>query len=586
MWPLLSRWFRLPRRHVYRDDQGALHAIDAQVGVDQGCPASSTLACLGATVLHEALSEHCFVAGLQDDTYLLMEQADIKKSLEAIGPALAKVGCQLDFRKSGVWSPGACDVGSSGLKRLASVPQVLKQPLAAHRGSGETSVAVFGDASVNAIVDSRNHLLDRVQSLRAAGLSRQHSTCLVRAALGGDSVYVQQCQPLRPDQQQTLDKASVDHLITILDIDVPENEELGCSAERWFLPWREGGFGFQAVRFSALANYVASYLRDIPGIAGRMQLTTGSALLERAHSIRNALQAAVNELAHLGASVPTDLRQALEESGNIKKLASVWRSQVVTRIVRTIESGATNDQITAMHESGGPGAGAWLNFPLKAAHHMSDQEFGTSVRLRMTLDVLRKEPHANLQCKHRSVRNGNVRVCAGLLDPKGKHALLCNIGGWVVRRHNRGRDVLAAVISERMQSSVHVEQHTPELVADDRHPDIDFYDAEQRHKYIDIEICTPHARALPGSAALHKPGALIETAEGVKRRKYAHLALIPAVMSHLGRFGTGCQTLFRMINRDADEAKRSLLIDECYQTLGCEIQKANVALLEAAGPLL
>ena len=99
-------------------------------------------------------------------------------------------------------------------------------------------------------------------------------------------------------------------------------------------------------------------------------------------------------------------------------------------------------------------------------------------------------------------------------------------------------------------------------------------------------MCTPHARALPGVGALHKKGALIEIAEGVKRRKYAHLTLVPFLCSHLGRFGKGVQTLMRLICRDVDEDQRSSSIDECYQTLGCEIQKANVALLEAAGTLL
>ena len=115
---------------------------------------------------------------------------------------------------------------------------------------------------------------------------------------------------------------------------------------------------------------------------------------------------------------------------------------------------------------------------------------------------------------------------------------------------------------------------------------IDFCDSEQRHKHVDIEVYTPHARSLPGPAALHKVGALIATAEGAKRRKYAHLALMPAVLSHLGRFGSGFQSLSRMVNRQADDTQRSQAIDDCYHTLGCEIQKANVALLEAAGPLL
>ena len=123
------------------------------------------------------------------------------------------------------------------------------------------------------------------------------------------------------------------------------------------------------------------------------------------------------------------------------------------------------------------------------------------------------------------------------------------------------------------------------MTADQRHPDIDYHDHTQRHVYVDIEVCTPHAGPT-GNGTPHRAGSLIETAEGVKRRKYRHLILVPAVCSHLGRFGGGIQKLFRMICRDADDAQRSKSIDDCYQTLGCEIQKSNVVLLGAAWTLL
>ena len=103
---------------------------------------------------------------------------------------------------------------------------------------------------------------------------------------------------------------------------------------------------------------------------------------------------------------------------------------------------------------------------------------------------------------------------------------------------------------------------------------------------MDIEVCTPHARPGPSTAAIHRAGTLIETAEGVKRRKYRHLIIIPAVCSHLGRFGKGVQTLLRLVCREPDDAARSASFDDCYQTLGATIQKGNVALLGAAGPLL
>ena len=201
----------------------------------------------------------------------------------------------------------------------------------------------------------------------------------------------------------------------------------------------------------------------------------------------------------------------------------------------------------------------------------------------MGMDVHRKGPTQTLRCKHKSSAQRGSRICDAPLDTKGRHSLLCKLGGHVVRRHNCGRDCLAGLISTRVQSTVHVEQHTPDMTADQRHPDIDFHDHQQRHVFVDIEVCTPHAH---GNAAPHRAGALIETAEGVKRRRYRHLILIPAVCSHLGRFGSGVQTLVRLICRDVDPTQRSMSIDECYQSLGCMIQKGNVALLGAAWTLL
>ena len=198
------------------------------------------------------------------------------------------------------------------------------------------------------------------------------------------------------------------------------------------------------------------------------------------------------------------------------------------------------------------------------------------------MQVFNKGPTQTLRCKHQSSFQRGSQVCNDPLDTKGLHSLLCRRGGYVVRRHNKGRDCLASLISSRVQSTVHIEQHTPELTEDQRHPDIDFHDHNQRHVFIDFEVCTPHAR----NGASVRAGTLIETAEGVKRRKYKHLALVPAVCSHLGRFGAGVQTLFRLICRDGDDTQRSASIDLCYQTLGCEIPKASVALLGASWSLL
>lgn len=267
MWPLLSRCFRIPRRHVYLDRRGVRHVINAEVGVDQGCSGSSPLACLGIVNFHQALSEHCFVAGCQDDTYLVTKQSNIKEALDAVAPALALPGTELNLSKCCVWSPGECDTGSSGVDRFPAVPLVLKQPLLLPSPADESVPQAFDIAVIDKIKLSRRTLSDRLQDLKASGLSTQRAICIARTATSGDSVYLQQCQPLRVEDAVALDKTVLDGIPALLEIDNIENDSNGIAAMRWFLFWRRGGFGFNAVQHSSSAKFLGSWLRDLSSIA-------------------------------------------------------------------------------------------------------------------------------------------------------------------------------------------------------------------------------------------------------------------------------------------------------------------------------
>ena len=82
-----------------------------------------------------------------------------------------------------------------------------------------------------------------------------------------------------------------------------------------------------------------------------------------------------------------------------------------------------------------------------------------------------------------------------------------------------------------------------------------------------------------------RTGALCESMEATKRRKYHMLSLYPAVMEHLGHMGEGLKTLLRSVHRDADPYKRSRMVDSAYQTMAAALQRENVTLLAAAGLL-
>ena len=168
------------------------------------------------------------------------------------------------------------------------------------------------------------------------------------------------------------------------------------------------------------------------------------------------------------------------------------------------------------------------------------------------------------------------------MDLCGTHALLCKRGGHVVRRHNAIRDCLAAVLKSTNVGTVLIEQNAPATPEHLLRPDIVFHDANGRIKHLDVEVCTMHPSRVQGE---HRAGVLIEREEGVKRRKYAHLPLIPCVCSHVGRLGKGLQSLLRSVHKQPDLAERSTSIAVAYQSISCALQKGNVAILAAAGTL-
>ena len=219
-----------------------------------------------------------------------------------------------------------------------------------------------------------------------------------------------------------------------------------------------------------------------------------------------------------------------------------------------------------------------MGVPKKQSHFLTDQETVTAVRLRMCMDVF-DGPHA--ACLH----HNRQTVCGAALDTMGAHALLCRLGGHVVKRHNKLRDTLADILKGVLDTSIHVEQHPAEVTEDERKPDICFLDHRGMRQWIDVAVVSPHPRSLPGQATMTRTGALCESMEATKRRKYDMLSIHPAVMEHLGHMGEGLRSVLQSVHRHADPMKRSRMLDMAYQTLAATLQRENVTLLAAAGTL-
>ena len=132
-----------------------------------------------------------------------------------------------------------------------------------------------------------------------------------------------------------------------------------CPAERLFLPWKDGGMVFQATLHAARPNFVAGWVRDLPGIAVSMGQPNAESVLRRALPLQGCLESAVHNLTLNGAdNVPT-LGAALEFV-DTPKLASHWCLAVLARTRTQLDSGSTDEHIVAAKASSGSGAGSWM----------------------------------------------------------------------------------------------------------------------------------------------------------------------------------------------------------------------------------
>ena len=331
---------------------------------------------------------------------------------------------------------------------------VLRQPLGRHDGTNY--VMDYPPNSIDKIASSRRWMFDRLQDLTTAGLSVQLAVDLARSATTGDCVYLQQCQPLTVVHGQSLDSILLDGFTACWAL---THQRLPTSS-RWFFPWRDGGYGLASVRHSSNANYLSAWMRDLPLIAEQLDRAGPDLLLDQSPVLCASLCSTLGQLdAQSSLDLPALSSTVLQEAGETK-LASKWRASVVTRTKQTFESGATDAQVTAMRESGGRGAGLWLALPTQPSHHLTDQEFTTACRLRMSLDIFRRDPHQSSTCKHRGGQRTGHRVCQAQLDLSGLHALLCNLGGHVISRHNRIRDILARLVQGQVSSTVLTEHRT------------------------------------------------------------------------------------------------------------------------------
>jgi hypothetical protein len=182
--------------------------------------------------------------------------------------------------------------------------------------------------------------------------------------------------------------------------------------------------------------------------------------------------------------------------------------------------------------------------------------------------------------------------CQGVLDLRGLHGLVCNVGGGVECRHDRIRDWLADTIGELTGQATTIEQFVPKW---DRvvqvngtnnieraRLDVVFTNLHGQRTYLDVVVPTA-GTTNPETARSRaaKDGAAAARAADGKRVRYPGPDLVPFAVEALGRPGKDAVSFLRSL-APADPELRSAALGSAWQALSVVLQMENAELLLAA----
>ena len=240
------------------------------------------------------------------------------------------------------------------------------------------------------------------------------------------------------------------------------------------------------------------------------------------------------------------------------------------------------DDKADIRSAGGLGQ-SWATMQDELAAPIAEKAWATVMRRR--LRVQWPSGRGDGTCRH---RRANGTLCGASLDARGTHALTCNCGGGVDRRHNRIRDEVASWLKEQGHDAVDTEKDVPQwrrTRADGTVEDARL-DVTWRHEavqlYADI-VVTSAAQADPERARRNAgtSGAAAQAAEQSKRRRYPHPELTPIAVETLGRLGAVAQA-FAKRWATRDPAKRPTAVASLYRRIAAALQQHNGDMLLAA----
>ena len=366
----------------------------------------------------------------------------------------------------------------------------------------------------------------------------QKAGALLRTYAGASSQHALRLERATDEQTQAYDTQLLTCWTELLERPLTEND-----LDRLALPLKLGGLGLQLARTRRNAAPWSSWAATLEGVARELGAEVLDDFLAALPHLTAELEELRTALRVQGAEVPPEapLGAALKTAGKQKRLVSDIQKKTRKSVMTSLDVDGKADFRTAA----GPGAGAFLCYPVDPECELDGPLWATAARRRLGLD----HPEAAATelgrlATHCTNKDEAGRTCGALLDNKGRHAAACPCGGGRLAKHGRTARAVAGLARRWYDLEPGLEQRVPEL-------DRQKADGSVEHARLDVAVPLLAGRQLidvtirqgaagstaARSEAAKKDGAPSRRAEREKHARYPTNQLVAFAVEGCGRLG-------------------------------------------------
>jgi len=594
--PVVCNWLTQTTTHLFWDEGRVGKPITATMGVDQGCPLSPALFAIGLADTLErirgrlaGLSADCKVFSYLDDVMVVAPSGCAEQATQVVCEELQQAGLVVNAGKTAAWTRDPQVQLPPALQRLrVDKCRVLGALAPWLDPEGDFSrLEVHGVTDGEKVVQSARDFADKLQGLRAAGLTRRTAFLLLQSFSQGHVTHL-----LRANYESAGWCKRFDDILLESLAQVTGNQLDDSQRQQAFTRLADGGLGLGSAELAAESAYLGSWALVLKEAAAKVGVSSWADFQTRCPTLADTMALAETKMLAdaAGSLQPIYWVGLLQEPRG--KMQSFWFHKLQDQRKATLLRSLSDDDKVDFRSYGGPGAGGFLQPPVpfedeEAPVPMPDRHFQVALqdRLRMPLCT----PGA--RCQHRRC---DGTLCNEPLDLRGKHAKKCEVGPCRTGRHDELKHFTAAfhhkvtgyvaVKEQRVSAWDRLNPRTG--LQEEAVLDVSTRDAASGRKiFVDVTVTCAHSGYQPTQRArAHKDGAAAAQAVSGKRQRYPPSGgeLVPLAFEDGGRPAEETAAFVRSWGLLLPPEERSEVIRHAWQQYSSILQAGNAEMILSA----